>query len=248
MSSKPKYKEAQTPQVSANQLAQYLQAGPSARKRIVQAARWQSTAIVARYRHAREAITDCLCEDIRSPATVGKARAKLVERLSNAGNSSWTNDDLESSIQALDRYASSVGQSMLGKVRCEPITRSVPPLIISELRVKVTPDAVLHRAMPGSEPDQIGALVAMIAKGESATKARKEQARTAALLVWRFAQKHLAKLGTPERSLCVSYDVFVGSVVAPSANYVSKWQNIEDACDEIMDKWHKASPPDDFDG
>lgn len=245
MPSKPKYKEAQTPQVSANQLAQYLLAGPSARKRIVQAARWQSTAVVARYRLAREAISTCLCDDSRSPSTVAQQRQLLKDKLSNASNSSWTNDDLESSIQALDRYAATAGQTILSKVTCSPIAGSVPPLIISELRVKVTPNVILRQA--GPQP-KTGALVAMIAKGEKSSKARKEQARTAAILVWQFAQKHLAKEGEPERSLCLSYDVFEGTVTPPSANYASRLQNIRDACEEIMDKWYKASPPEDFEG
>src|SRR5690348_2093619 len=131
---KPKYKEATHPQVSANQLAQYLLAGPAARKRIVQSARWQSTAVVARYRPARDAIIGCLCDGTRSPTKIAAERLALSQKLSNQGNSSWMNDDLESSILALDRYAAAAGQTILSKVTCKPLNGSVPPLIISDLR------------------------------------------------------------------------------------------------------------------
>ncbi|MFN3945346.1 MAG: hypothetical protein ACK4K7_10490 [Allosphingosinicella sp.] len=238
--SKPKYREAAHPQVSANQLAQYLLAGPSARKRIVQSARWQSTAVVARYRLAREAIIGCLCDGTRSPTKVAAERESLIERLGKPGNSSWAKDDIESSILALDRYAASSGQTVLSKVTCKPVPGSVPPLIIADLRVKVTPDVILHQG------DQVGAMVAMIAKGEKSTKVRTEQARTAAILVWQFAQKHLQKYGEVQRSLCVSYDVFEGTVTPPSANYVTRLKNIQDACEEIAAKWHTVPPPDDL--
>ena len=247
MPSKPKYKEAQTPQVSANQLSQYLLAGPSARKRIVQAARWQSTAVVARYRLAREAIVSCLCDDTRCHSTVAKHRAEMTNKLGKS-SSSWTNDDLESSILALDRYAAAAGQTILSKLTCTPLIGSVPPLEISGLRVKVTPSVLLKQSAGAGSPDRTGAMIAIIAKGEKSGNARKEQARTASILVWQFAQKHLAKSGEPERALCLAYDVFEGTVTPPSANYASRLQNIRDACEEILDKWYKATPPEDFDG
>lgn len=242
--SKPKYREASAPQLSANQLAQYLLAGPATRKRIVQAARYQSTAVVARYRHAREAIVSCLCDDTRSPAKVAAARAAMETRMSQPTNSSWTVDDLESSIAALDRYAATANQTILHQVRCQPISGSVPPLVIRDLRIKVTPDVILRRKTKDGEA--VGALVTAIAKGEKSKTNRQEQARTAALLVWRFAEGFLT--GTVERQLCLSYDVFDGSVYAPSANYVTKLKNIEAACEEIMDKWPNVPPPDDYDG
>lgn len=243
---KPKYREAASPQISANQLAQYLSAGASARKRIVQSARYQSTAVVARYRQAREAIIGCLCDDTRSPTKVAAERAKMAKKLEQSGISSWVKDDLESSILALDRYAEKSNKTELGKLLCQPIPGQTPPLIISGLRVKVTPDAVVRRGN-GKDAD-VGALIAMIAKGEKSSKVRREQARTAALLVWLFAQQHLSKIGPVDRKLCLAYDVFEGEALSSSANYQTKIKNIEDACEEILAKWHTVAPPDDYDG
>ena len=245
-STKPKYREVADPQISANQLAQYLVAGPSARKRIVQAAKYQSSAVVTRYRLARDSIVTCLADDARSPATVAKERAKLLEKRQKAGNTPWTNDDLDSSILALDKYESQANKTDIGKVRCAPLQGKVPPLDIAGLRVKVTPDVIVRKGTGASE--RVGALLAMIAKGEKSSNVRASQGRTAAVLLWLFAQKHLAKYGEIDRKLCMSFDVFEGKVFVPSANLQTLVKNIEDACEEIVSKWPSVPPPDDFDG
>lgn len=245
---KPKYREAPNPQISANQLAQYLTAGPNARKRIIRDARYQSTAIVARYRLAREAIVKCLCDPLQSPNTVAAQKGELEKRLGKPGNTSWTQDDLESSIAALNRYAATIGQTILPKLECKPIPGSVPPLDISGLRVKVTPDIITQRNQPGAGSPLVGAVVTMISKGEKSSKTRKDQSRTAATLVWLFAQKQLSKMGEPDRKLCFSYDVFDGALIPTPGNYLNRVNNIEAACEEILSGWPKATPPPDFDG
>ncbi|HEX8364191.1 MAG TPA: hypothetical protein VF603_02790 [Allosphingosinicella sp.] len=172
---------------------------------------------------------------------------ELEKRLGQPGNSSWIQDDLESSIAALNRYAATVGQTQLPKLECRQVPGSVPPLIISGLRVKVTPDVTVQRNRSGDEGPLVGAVVTMIAKGEKSTATRKDQARTAATLVWMFAQKHLATKGEPSRQLCFSYDVFDGALIPAPANYVNRINNITAACEEIMGGWHKATPPADLD-
>jgi hypothetical protein len=243
---KPKYRENSQPQLSANQLAQYLTAGASARKRIIRDSRWQPTVIVARYRLAREAIVKCLCDPLQSPSTVAAQKIELEKRLSKPGNSSWTRDDIESSIAALDRYAATVGQTQLPKLQCKGIPGSVPPLVINGLRVKVTPDVTLQQPQPNGANPKVGAVITMIAKGEKSTTTRKDQARTVATLLWMFAQKHLANVGDPERQLCFSYDVFDGALIPAPANYLQKIGNIEAACDEIVGGWNNAVPPADL--
>ncbi|KRB82374.1 hypothetical protein ASE00_09915 [Sphingomonas sp. Root710] len=87
----------------------------------------------------------------------------------------------------------------------------------------------------------------MIAKGEGSTTKRKEQARTAAVLVWMFAQAHLGKTGIPDRAICFSYDVFDGQLIPAGANITTRIKNIEAACEEIAHAWPNATPPDDLD-
>ncbi|MBV9882197.1 MAG: hypothetical protein JO276_04235 [Sphingomonadaceae bacterium] len=246
--SKPKYREATHPQISANQLAQYLTAGPAARKRIIRDARYIPTVIVARYKLAREAIVKCLCDPLQSPTTIAAEKIKLEQKLAKPGNSSWTKDDLESSVAALNRYAATVGQTQLPKLECAEIPGSVPALVISGLRVKVTPDVIVKQNQGTGQNPKVGAVVTMIAKGVNSTNTRKDQARTAATLIWMFAQKHLANAGDPERKLCFSYDVFDGALIPAPGNYLNRISNIEAACSEILSGWASASPPPDFDG
>lgn len=129
-SPKPKYREVDTPSISANQLALYLNASPATRKRIIRDARWQSTAVVSRYQQARKAISACLCDAIRSPSTFAQHRKALVDKLDNQSNTTWVKADLESSIEALDKYAASLNETGLNKLDCKGVTGSVPPLSI----------------------------------------------------------------------------------------------------------------------
>lgn len=111
----------------------------------------------------------------------------------------------------------------------------------------MTPDVTVHRPDKGESGPSIGAIVTMIAKGEGSTAKRKEQAKIAAVLVWMFAQAHLVKSGTPDRSICFSYDVFDGQLIPAGANISMRIKNIEAACEEIAHAWANATPPDDLD-
>ena len=246
MPSKPKYREITEPAISANQLAEYLTATPHGRKRIIQSARWQSTAVVARYKHARTAIAACLCDATKSPTVYAKHRAALADKLASAV-SSWERTDLEASIEALDTYNATLNQTGVNKLDCTSVAGSVPHLMIGGMRVRVTPDVTIAKPDPKALEPRVGAVVTMIAKGESSGSKRKEKARTAAVLVWLFAEKHLGAKGTPDRKLCYSFDVFDGSLVPAGSSIATRVNNITAACEEIAHGWSKASPPDDLD-
>lgn len=246
MPSRSKYREIAEPAISANQLAEYLTATPHGRKRIIQSARWQSTAVVARYKHARSAIAGCLCDATKSPTTYAKHRSALEDKLS-AATSGWEKTDLEASIEALDRYNATLNHTGANKLDCTALTGSVPPLLIGGLRVRVTPDVTIAKDDPKALEPRVGAVVTMIAKGESSGTKRAEKAKTAAVLVWLFAEKHLTGKGTPDRKLCFSFDVFDGNLVAAGASIATRINNITAACEEIAHGWSKASPPDDLD-
>ncbi len=246
MPSKSKYREVTEPAISANQLAEYLTATPHGRKRIIQSARWQSTAVVTRYKHARQAIGACLCDATKSPSTYAAQRAGLEKRLVAAA-SAWEKTDLEASIEALDKYNGSLNATGANKLDCTAVTGAVPPLTIGGLRVRVTPDVTIKKPDPKELDDRVGAVLTMIAKGESSGSKRAEKARTAAVLVWLFAEKHLAAKGIPDRKLCLAFDVFDGTIVAAGNNIATRVNNITAACEEIAHGWSKASPPDDLD-
>jgi hypothetical protein len=246
-SPKPKYKEVAEPSISANQLAQYLVAGPHARKRIITSARWQSTAVVARYKMARSAIAECLCDGAKSPSTAAKHRAAMVEKLDGSNHTAWAKADLEASVEALDRYTSTANSAGLNKLMCKPLVGNLPPLMIAGVRVRVTADALIERDNPKELNPDTGAIVTMIAKGENSGTKRKEQAKTAAVLVWLFAQKHLASAGQPSPKLCFSYDVFDGALVPAGSNITTRINNINAACEEIALAWPSATPPADLD-
>jgi hypothetical protein len=246
MPSKPKYREVTDPAISANQLADYLTATPHGRKRIIQSARWQSTAVVARYKHARAAIGACLCDATKSPTTYGKQRAALQERLANA-QSAWERSDLEASVEALDRYNATLNITGANKLECTAVAGSVPQLIIGGLRVRVTPDVTITRNDPKDSAPHVGAVLAMIAKGENSGNKRKEKAKTAAVLVWLFAEQYLSSKGIPDRKLCYAFDVFDGNLVAAGSSIATRVNNITAACEEIAHGWAKATPPDDID-
>jgi hypothetical protein len=158
MPSKSKYREVTEPAISANQLAEYLTATPHGRKRIIQAARWQSTAVVTRYKHARQAIGACLCDATKSPTTYTAQRAGLQERLASA-SSAWEKTDIEASIEALDKYNASLNATGANKLDCTAVVGSVPPLTIGGLRVRVTPDVTIKKPDAKDGSDRVGAVL-----------------------------------------------------------------------------------------
>jgi len=240
------YREQKTPRISANELARFMVATDLGREGIIRNARWQGKVRVARYRVARDAMSDFLTDTMHSHVIIGKAKAKLEAILSDADASAFKHEDARASIVALDGFQRGWNAFGLSNLNfAEPPT--LKRLEIEGVEVGVAIDAVTKRESP-TRPTLVGGVLLRMARGgdgetDGAAAKRREIGRNAAVLVYLSAAKNLTKIGTPSSDLCYSVDVQHGESHQAPKNYLAVVENMNAACRTIAALWDSAEPP-----
>lgn len=167
--SKPNFSYRANPQLSANQIAEYLTATPARRKTIVQEARFPKTSQSARYRGARECLVNFLCDGTRSFNHLAKALDHLTKQGAKPMASDWVKEDCQLSIEAIDAFQRSYNRLGFPAVQCSTLGRRIPPLVFGKTKVSVNLDVVTIRKNLGG-PDAIGGAIFVFSRGEKTVK------------------------------------------------------------------------------
>jgi len=134
---------ASTKRISLSKLSEYLTASPSRRKSIIQDAADPKPAKT--YNAASEAIS----KDILSGATDGAGIASKIGDLKkqlDAGLPDWQRQHVLNCIEALERYLTAKSSLGLASWKIKPPTVGPGNMIISGVRVAVSPEALLLKA------------------------------------------------------------------------------------------------------
>lgn len=245
---KKKYGYRPTPQLSANQIAEYVAAkSPTARVNIIRAARFPKTSIVAQYGKAREGIVAYLGDNTRSASHLAKTADYLAKREVKPGASAWLVNDSRLSQDALAAFQGAYNKLGLSKLQCHAVHGKLAPLMFGHTRISVSID-LITKVPNMAGKDRIGGAVLLFSRGEKSTKARIERSKTVAGLIYTYCGKFYSGLGDVDRSLCFAVDIFESTAHRPPGSFVRQLRQIEDACEEIAIRWHSVKAPSDYDG
>lgn len=246
-SSQPNYGYRPFPQVSANQMAEYLSATGPRRKAIVQEARFPKRSAVARYVVARDSLVRFLSDDTRNQRHLAEAINRLEQRAARPGASDWIKQDCDASREALAAFQRSYNRLGLGSCQCGPVHGSQPPLTFGPTKVSVSLDVLMRKKDIGG-PDLIGGAVFVFNRGEASAKKRVERCKVVAGLIFDYCLAHHAENGAPDPSICYGIDVFGQKAYRPPGTFARKRSQIEASAEEIALWWWDVEPPGDYDG
>jgi hypothetical protein len=102
---RPNYGYRPLPQMSANQIAEYLSATAPRRRDITQQAKFPKTSVVSQYVLARDGISSFLNDGTRSYRHLAEALDRLTKRQTRTGATEWLVNDSRNSIEAIDVFA-----------------------------------------------------------------------------------------------------------------------------------------------
>jgi hypothetical protein len=246
--SKSKYGYNPDPRLSANQLAEYLNAAAPRRKQIVRDAKYPKKSVVAQYDSAWTAITKYLCDNSRPPSILLEAISKQKEREAKPTATPWVKRDARLSAEAMQAFQKSYNTLGLATLICKPIALVQPTLKIAGVEVSVSLDATTHAAAKKTEEPLVGGLLLLFSKSEASANAREDRCRTSALLATLFAEQHLKGNGTADPKLGLSLDVFEGKLYRTPGSYVKRLNRLQISCEEVVLRWAGTPKPDDYDG
>ncbi|MHC2577373.1 hypothetical protein ACVI1J_000907 [Bradyrhizobium diazoefficiens] len=120
---KPKFNYRATPQLSANQMAEYLSPSTSSTRRtgIIRDARFPKTSIVAQYARGREGLVNFLGDGTRSYGHLAEATVALEKREAKPGASTWMKRDSRGSIEAIEAFQRHYNKFGFSKLDCRPV-------------------------------------------------------------------------------------------------------------------------------
>lgn len=242
-----KYTYRPTPQLSANQLSDYLTASPPRRKAIIVAAKFPKTSVVAQYEGARVGLVKFLNDGTRSFRHLTDAVDGQARRHSRADATDWVKRDSRSSIEAIEAFQASYNKLGVTKLDCREVTGRQPLLDNWQTKISVHLNLTVHRPTSG-ETDKVGGVILAFSKGEDKDRKRHDRLKTTANLIFLFCQRFLTHYGEADKKLCFAVDVFARKSVQPSGEYLRGMKQIEESCEEIADRWDAIAPPDDYDG
>jgi len=208
-------------------------------------AKYSATVKVIQYDDARTEITKFLTDPKRTTPNFTAARERIAAMIEK-GVTPTRGDILNRSSEALNRAEDMYKQAGLGKLDLSPFAISKPWIEIEGVKVSVS-CAALVKGKTKSGEDAIGCMSLFFAKQEAmGVKVRKDRCRTAAIINFEFATKHLKHLGYPLPQLCMAYDVMDGIVLKAPNSYPQKLQAMRIACKEVRLGWDEIDPPADL--
>lgn len=226
--------ERVTPRISVNSLAEYLTAGASRRLAIIRNQKRPRTFVVAIYKEAEEAIREYLTAGDTDLQRIYRAQASLVSKMDRA-RSEWDRQRLDLCHQALDAYALSIEAFDLPQARVTEVPEQPPTLVVKGVEVSLRPDASFVLTRRGKE--QRGFIKLYIRKQDPLTRIGGQYIGAA---VYHWAAEVVKVSPAPAPELCVTHDVFAGSVYSGPRAYSRRMSDIEAACEEIALRWPMA--------
>jgi hypothetical protein len=205
------------PELSANQLAEFLGASHTRKEGILRQARYvarESSPARIRYSDARRSIARFLARKIRDFAILQQAKDQFQGIIDGAARGRRVTDfslsNAKLSIEAIDPFIGAFNTIEL-KGLTFTLGEDRPPRISIELvGVSVRPDVIVTSVDGKLRPIVGGILMYFGKNGENEEKIneRRTHGLTAATLMHHYAMQHLTPRGMPDRKLCMSLDIF----------------------------------------
>jgi hypothetical protein len=247
--SKRKYGFRATPQLSANQMAEYIGSSTSSTRRrsIIRDARFPKTSVVAQYDRSREGLVNFLTDGTRSFRHIADALDVLAKREARPDATDWVKRDCRGSVEAMESFQRAYNRLPFRKFECRSVAGRLIPLQLGPTKISVAMDFTVHKPNSGGK-DNVGGAIMLFSRGESSGKNRIERSKVIAGLIYTWCDKHLRTLGNPDPDLCLAVDVFGGVAYSPPGTFAKKLRNVSDACEDIAAIWPTIKPPEDYDG
>jgi hypothetical protein len=233
--------ERALPRLSAAQLADYL-AAPTvlAQIGILRAAKYPTEArpLIIQYQHARRAIASCLAAPADTNRLVAAAVVALEQRRDDPASRPLVRDDARRSIDAILNFQRSVNQLDLEDVTFEPALQRPQSLMIRDVEISVSCDAVaIVASRNGPRVGEVFVRCAIGNDGDAAENRRLEASGHLATVAHIHATAHLAERGTPHSPSSMVIDVPRQRVIRGPASTTARVRNIEAACGMISAVW-----------
>jgi hypothetical protein len=227
------------PRLSANQLAEYLTANATARRRILQDAKFKPTMIVIRYRDARSAVVDHFNGTERA---LDDAITRLKERVDSGDTTEYIVQNCELCIDAIKSFQRSKANLEVGNTQFSKPKLHNTKLQISGVSVSVSLDLMTEELDKHGKRSK-GAAILVFSKNTKSEKLMAGRCKAIALLVYELLKSQASTVPNCDPALCMAIDAYNAKVYRAKGQQKQLLTTVVSSCKEITVIWPSIEPP-----
>lgn len=227
---------ARSVRISARMLADYMDASERAKRSIVRNCKFVPIAKIVQHDEAKHVISRFLADPSMGAGHLHEAAARLRAR---DAESDFERDLFDHNADYIERFIETFPRLSLPEAEILP-AGDAPPLMIAGVRINVELNLRLRRTTRTNRL-KIGAATLRYAKGKALSPGA--AAWQSAFLFGYLARLAEDEAAQPEQALCLTIDVYAGVAHPAPTDSVRRFQNIEAACESIIERWPNVKPP-----
>jgi hypothetical protein len=235
------------PRLSANQVADYLSANATNRRRILSEAKYPSTMILIRYDEARTAVAAHMAANGGKKNILSDALASLQRKSGKDGLTPYKKQNYKLCADAIEGFQASEAKMGVGSVKFRAPDIHNSTLRISDVIVSVSLDLIVEKT-DSKGNTVIGGAVLVFSKSGGPEKNIEARCHAVALLAHEVLKQQLKADQTCDPSLCMAIDVFNGKAYRAKSQQKKLYKTIETSCEEVATVWPVIQPPANYNG
>ena len=235
------------PRLSANQVADYLSANATNRRRILSDAKYPPTMILVRYDDARTAVAAHMAADGSKKNILTDALADLQRKLHQTGITEYKKQNHKLCTDAIEGFQAAESKMGVGIVKFNAPNIHNAKLKISGVSVSVSLDLMTERA-DGKGHKVIGGAVLLFSKTGGPEKNIEARCLAIALLAHEVLKQQVKAGETCDPNLCMAIDVFNGKAYRAKSQQKQLFKTVETSCEEVFTVWPSIKPPANYNG
>jgi hypothetical protein len=236
-----------TPRLSANQVADYLSANATNRRRILSDAKYPPTMILIRYDEARSALAAHMASNGSGKNILSLALASLQRKAANGGITDYKRQNYMLCTDAIEGFQASEAKMGIGSVKFKAPDIHTSKLNISGVTVSVSLDLITEK-IDGKGNKVIGGAVLVFSKTGGPEKNVEARCQAIALLAHEVLKQHLKPGETCDPNICMAIDVFNGKAYRAKRQQKQLFKTVETSCEEVVSIWPAIKPPANYNG
>ena len=235
------------PRLSANQIADYLSANATNRRRILKDAKYPPTVLLIRYEDAKSALISHLTTEAGSDGILTRKVLALRRKWDGDDITDYARTNCMLCVDAIESFQAYETQMDIGKAKfLKPMTH-YPRLKISGVSISVSIDLRVERA-DSKGNKSIGGAMLIFSKSGGPDKNPQERCKAITLLVHELLRGSAKPSETLDPNLCMAIDVFNGTVYRARTQQKLLYKTVENSCGEVATVWPSVEPPPNYYG
>jgi len=235
------------PRLSANQVADYLSANATSRKRILCDAKYPPTMLLVRYDEARTAVVSHMASNGAKVNVLPDTLAALQRKIDKPDITHYKRQNHRLCTQAIEGFQAAEAKMGVSSVKFKTPDIHNTKLKISGVSVSVSIDLITDKA-DGKGNNVIGGAVLVFSKTGGPEKNIEARCHAVALLAYEVLKQQLKPGQTCDPNICMAIDVFNGKVYRAKRQQKQLFKSVETSCEEVATVWPAIKPPGNYNG